>query len=741
MIRGSDRHVQAHFSAEGAEHGWIVEGATITCALNQPYLIEIDLQHDRPDADATDLFGVAGLLRVSRVEHDSSYGGIISSVRTLGRGMTGHRTRVTLEPALASLRHGRDTRIFQDLTVPEVLAAVLGEALGPYGRSARQELTRAYPKREYTVQYQESHFDFAHRLMEEEGIVYYFAQDEDVETMVLIDAPASHPRIGQPFLQYTTVGGDAGLLEQEFVTELDQVQRIATTKVATRHFDWTHPSALIDGEAKSAAPGPEREVYAHDEQLTLHGFAGAYTASDVAEQVRVRQEMHRRPQLVYQGRSTVTELRTGQRFDLVGNPHGLDGSYVVIQMRHFLLGHASRSGARDSEQGMYLNQFTAITADTPWRPQRTRVRPRIRGIQTAIVTGPPGEEIHCDEHGRIKVHFHWDRIGGYDERSSCWIRVMQTAAGSGFGAWVLPRVGWEVVVAFVDGDPDRPIVTGCLYNGDQPLPYPLPEKKAMTLFKSNTYPGGGGYNELRLDDSKDAEEIWMHGQKDWNTVIENDLTRQVGHDETQHVGNNRTRTVGVDETLTVGANRTRLVGANETVTVTANRTRMVGANESVAISANQALSVGAARQTGIGSDDELQVAGDHSVGVAGSQSIQVGVNETYKVGKNADRKVGSSANEKVGKMRKRTVGLLEMVNVGIAQMVNVAAARIVTAGMVHMLNAGKLMKLNAGSKMELNCGGAKISLTSGGKITIQGATIDVIGSGDVNVKGAMIHLN
>jgi type VI secretion system secreted protein VgrG len=747
---GRDTHVNAHFTAEGSEHlGWSVDGATVTTKLNHPYLVEIDLQTDRLDVDPAALFGASSELRIQRDELENSYGGIISSVRTLRRGDMGVRARVTLEPALAALRHGRDTRIFQDMTVPEVLEAVLNEELGPYGRGVRLELRRSYPKREYNVQYQESHFEFVHRMMEEEGIIYYFAQEGALEVMVLIDSTAQHPRIApSPLLTFSEVGGES-VHGQEFVTEFDRISNIGINQIATRHFDWTHPSAIINGRADGSADAPVRESYEHDEPFTLHGFSSAYQATDVADQVRLRRDQAARPQDTYEGIGTVTGLRTGLRFDLNGHTDGLDASYVVVEMRHFFGRRLAGAGIGDQAQMRYVNRFKAVAAESPWRPIRQRSRPRIRGIQTAIVTGPPGEEIHCDEHGRIKVQFHWDREGQMDDRTSCWIRCMQTAAGSGFGAWVLPRVGWEVVVAFVDGDPDRPLVTGCVYNGDLPLPYALPEKKMVTTFKSNSYPGGNGFNELRLDDTKQAEEIFLHGEKDWNTIIKHDHTRQVGNDETQSVGHDRTRQVANDETLSVGNNRTRMVGVNETVTVGANesrivganRSRMVGVNETIAIGVDQSTQVGANRSTAIGANDALQVAADQALTVAGSQSVKIGVSASHQVGKSADYKVGASLNEKVGKMRKRKVGIMEMVNVGVAQMINVTAARMVTVGMVHMINAGMMLMLNAGKKLELKCGSAKISMSSSGKIEISGAEVNILASGNVNAKGAMIHLN
>jgi len=614
---------------------WNVLGASVSSALNEPYFIQLDIEAERPDADPLELLGSASSLVVRRNFGENVYGGIVSAVRAHHHHGHTVRASIVVEPALAALRHGRDTRIFQEKSVPTVLREVLTDALAPYGREVQVDLLRAYPDREYTVQYQESNFNFVHRLMEEEGIVYHFETGEDgVEKLVLLDSPQQHAPIeGNPILEYSSVMGDAGLMAQEYVRAFEPVSKIVGTEVATRHFDWTHPAVLIQGHAAGggerdvpdgAAFGPPRESYEHDEQLTLHDYSLAFRAHDVADQQRVRREMQARDALTFQAESSVSAIRAGVRFDLNGHPAiALNAAYVVIAAAHYVGTHVSALGGGE-ERSNYANRFTAVPAEVPYRPRRQRVRPRVHGIQTAIVTGPPGEEIHTDEHGRVKVQFHWDRKGEMNEKTTCWIRCMQSWAGRGWGAFVLPRVGMEVVVSFVDGDLDRPLVTGCVYNGDNANPYEMPAKKMISTFKSNSYPGGDGYNEFRFDDTKDQEEIWLHGEKDWNTVIENDLNRDVLHDETQNVTRNRTRTVGNDERVRVDNNRTKTVGANETLNVGANRTRMVGANETVTIGANRAVSVVAAETTNVGADRSVRVGLKHLLTAGVSLELRCG---------------------------------------------------------------------------------------------------------------------
>ncbi|MGE0788170.1 MAG: type VI secretion system Vgr family protein [Sandaracinaceae bacterium] len=655
---------------------WRVTGATVVSALNEPYLVRLDIESEVPLTDPQKILGSSAALTLRRDLRDNVYGGIVSSVRSHhehGGLLTHHvRAQIVIEPALAALRQGRNTKIFQEKDVPTVLREVLTEALGHYGREVEVLTQRSYPKREYTVQYQESDFAFVHRLMEEEGIVYQLeAGDDGIEKLVLLDAPEQHPPIeGGPIVEYSTIGHDTGLIGQEYVRRFEPVATIVGTEIATQHFDWTHPSAKIIGQDATdpdagdgphgASYGPMRESYEHDEPLTLHDYALTYRAHDVADQQRLRRERQARDALTFEGVSTLRAFRVGHRIEL--NAHAqleLNAAYTLVAVTHHFGTHAPPDG--DHHRRHYHNEFLAVAADLPYRPRRVHPRPRIRGIQTAIVTGPANEEIHTDEHGRVKVQFHWDRLGELDDKTTCWIRCMQTWAGPGWGAFVLPRVGMEVVVSFIDGDVDRPLVTGCVYNGDRATPYELPAKKMVSTFKTNSYPGGDGYNELRFDDQKHEEEIWLHGEKDWNTVIEHDLTRTVRHDEHQTVGHNRTRNVGVNERVTVGSNRNKTVGANETLTVGANRTRMVGVDESVTIGQNQKLAVVKDQET--------------------------------KIGEN----------------------------------------RIVQVGLVH--------ELTAGVTLELRCGASTIKMESSGKISITGTELHLNATGDVFVKGKLIHLN
>ena len=409
--------------------------------------------------------------------------------------------------------------------------------------------------------------DFAHRIMQEEGIVYWFDHEGEKEVVVLIDTKDQHEPVDRPdgaSLQFAVFGTSGG--NREVVTELHRRSSVLSTRLKTRHWDWTRAD-FIEGEQEGEPPGesepfdgaasaPAREEYDQDDRpLTLHQYdpgARSYQANDVDDQGRLRRELQARDSRVGEGHSTVIAMRPGRTFELTGHRQAeLDAGYLLTRVAHRFVG----SGP---EAERYTNRFRCLPQDVPFRPSRRAVKPRIGSIQTAVVVGPSGEEVHTDEHGRIKVQFHWDRLGANDEHSSCWMRVMQPWAGPGWGAFFIPRIGMEIVVTFVNGDPDLPLVTGSVYNGRNATPYPMPDSKSKSTLKTQSL-GGAGYNEITFDDAGGSEQILVHAQKDYTETVE--------HDHATTVHNNQTQTVDVDQTESVGANQTMSVGGNRTVTV------------------------------------------------------------------------------------------------------------------------------------------------------------------------------
>lgn len=474
-------------------------------------------------------------------------------------------------PALALLDLERTSRIFQGKSVPEILEAVLGEALGAYERSVVLDLTQAYEPREYCVQWQETNLAFAHRLMSEEGIAYAFDHSGDAEVMTLRDDNVSYPELA------ATDGSTVNFTELDLTARADTVPevvhhfeprlRMGRTGVVVRDHDWTGPQSLHAEDGEPDEQGRERSTYEHGLGVTLSigsydEGVRRYQQHDAARQAPLRLEADRARLQQFEGRSTITSLTPGQVIVLNGHPQGFDGTYLVTHVRH-----QSSVVLRSDELGLIHNAFICIPIDVEHRPQRRFAKPHITSAEVARVVGPSGEEIHTDPHGRIKVQFPWDRDGAGDEHASSWIRVAHRWAGSGFGTLYIPRIGMEVVVRYLHGDPDRPIVTGAVYNGDNLLPYPLPDDKTKSTIKSNSSVGGGGFNELRYEDKAGDEQIFLHAQRNLDEVVLANHTTTVGANQTNSVHNDQTQTIHEKQTEDVHANQEMTVDGKRDVTV------------------------------------------------------------------------------------------------------------------------------------------------------------------------------
>jgi type VI secretion system secreted protein VgrG len=515
--------LQASFDST-ALNGTRVSILTLVCrdAVSEPYEARLTLGVEDPDFDSSLLLGAPATVTLARGSGLRQIHGIVREVsEPHPQKDEVTRFEAVLVPALWLLSLRRNTRMFQNQTVPEIVEAVLEEGLGPYDRTFSNHLAATYTEREYCLQYQESDLAFVQRLLEEEGIGYSFDHGGDeAEDLALWDASPDATELPGP--QRFEPTGRAAVSSDDAVTTFHLAHRTTTTSVVARDWDWTRAGdTAVEAEVRSEdALGRDRESYEFGQgrSLSLAEYsAPAYGADDATHQARVRKEAAVCEQLRARGRSQAVVLNAGAIFDLSGHP-SQDGRYFLTRVEHRL----GRSEGGVDADWSYANHFECVPADVPWRPGRRTPKPRIPGIQTATVTGPGGEEIHVDEHGRIKVQFAWDRDNPSDDTSSCWVRVEQPWAGAGWGHWFVPRIGMEVVVMFIDGDPDRPLVTGSVYNGANLLPYVLPDEKTKSTIMTQSSPGGGGFNELRFEDRAGSEEIFTHAQKDYDEVILND---------------------------------------------------------------------------------------------------------------------------------------------------------------------------------------------------------------------------
>ncbi|ATB35058.1 VgrG protein [Cystobacter fuscus] len=723
---------------------WHVRRVHTREALSELYAATIELVFEEPAVDVDTLLGSSCTLRLERVTLSRQIQGIARHVEDLGTLADKRMVRVYIVPALWELSQRIDSYIFQEMTVPEVLQDVLTEGLTPFKRQVRLSLQRVYPKREYCVQYAESDLDFVLRLMKEEGIAFYFEHVGEAEELVLVDANA-------PFQPCQTMDGGpvwianqaGGLARMETLRGLEWSTSLRPTGVVVRDFDWTRPKLDLTKDAR-AKEESGREAYLYPAELSLSGYDTGnvrYTQDDAAVRARLLREGQQQGQKKGRGRGNVTGFCPGLTFELRGHARAeLDQTYLLTRVEH--LGEAPEEQPLFSLEGSggeakperYENRFECIPLSVPFRPEYALVRSRVPGLQTALVVGPPGEEIHTDPHGRIKVKFHWDRVGQADEKASCWVRVAQSWAGAGFGMFSIPRVGMEVVIDFLEGNPDRPLVIGCVYNGANPPPTNLPEERTRSTLRTQSSPGGSGYNELRFEDAKGQEQVFLHAQKDQLRVVEHDDTTQVKNDQATTVDNNQTNTVkvnqtesvGGDQSLTVSGSRTKTVKKDETVTVEQSRTETVNVNETVTIHGERSLTVDGKETYSVGGTRAKTVTGKETVTLEAGRQTTVTTNDVLSV--SAERLVTADVKHQT------TQGPTTFTFEGGHVELNAGSyiKLVHGVGVVTIEDSGKI-SVDSGTEIKLSCGGCSIKLTPT-KIEILGAVEVCLAGGAGTVK-------
>ncbi|WJG22984.1 type VI secretion system Vgr family protein [Vibrio furnissii] len=495
-------------------------------------------------------------------------------VRCFTQGDTGHHHTfysLTLVPALERLSLRHNSRIFQLNTVPEILSILLQEmGINDYAFA----LTRDCAQREFCVQYRETDLDFLHRLAAEEGLVYSFIHEEGKHTLIFSDASDSLPKLGEP-IPYNTLAG--GMIESPYISALSVHTQSEVSQTALQDYSFKKPTYSFAQQAVGTEMDYQQPDYEHFDA------PGRYK-DDVSGKAfsQIRLDYLRRNARTATGKSNQPLLRPGVKFDLQEHlDDTLNRDWLVVRVtcqgtQPQALEEAGGNGATT-----YANQFSLIPAHRTWRAT-PQAKPQVDGPMIATVVGPEGEEIFCDEHGRVKLHFPWDRYSNGDEHSSCWVRVSQGWAGSQYGMIAIPRIGHEVIVSFLNGDPDQPIVTGRTYHATNTAPYTLPDNKTKTVLRTETHQGQG-YNELSFEDQAGSEQIYLHAQKDFDGLIENDHTSVIKHDKHLTVENDRFTLIKNNQHLTVGGESRESVTGNRTLMVEGSlhvKTGSVWVNES-----------------------------------------------------------------------------------------------------------------------------------------------------------------
>jgi len=708
----------------------LLRGFSGSEAVSQLFHFDLDLLSENDSIKFQDVVGKSVTLRTyDAAGAERPWNGFISrfSQGAQDRRLTAYRAQMV--PWLWFLTRTSDCRIFQNLKVPDIIQKIFKDLKFS---DFELRLYGTYTPRDYCVQYRETDFNFVSRLMEEEGICYFFEHQENKHVLVLADDAAAHkPCPNQKTARYDFRGGN--VTYEDVVTELSYQEEFRTGKWAQTDYNFETPSTSLAVTVNGKSP------------YEIYEYPGSYGVRSAGERLaKIRLQEQTVPAIVFQGAGGCRYFTPGNKFTLQDHYRSdLNQAYLLTAVRHMATqGGSYQVGGGASEESTYRNSFECIPASTPFRPPRITPEPFVQGCQTAVVVGPGGEEIYTDKYGRVKVQFFWDREGKKNENSSCWIRVSHPWAGQGWGAVSIPRIGQEVIVDFLEGDPDQPIITGRVYNAEQMPPFALPGQAVVSGVKSNSTKGGGGNNEISLNDTKGNELINIHAQYDQQKKVEhdervnigNDRTEQVGHDEKITIGNNRTEKVGVNETITIGSNRTEKVGANESITIGANRTENVAANETIGIGSNRTETVGSnetvtislTRTHSIGINDMLNVGAAQEITIGGLQALTVGVTRAKSVGTSESVTIGTSQTVGIGKA--------QSVNVGTDQSLNVGKKRTTSIGTDDALNVGKKWTVEAGDQIAFKTGDASFLMKKDGTVQIQCKDLTIKASGKVNIK-------
>jgi type VI secretion system secreted protein VgrG len=630
-------------------------------AISELYEIKVQMFHEEDRerfkhtaVDPKDILGKPATVRIDQYtdEYDSRfYTGIINTFSQGTRNDAFSIYYATIVPHVWMLTQKYQSRIFQHMTIPDILRKVLADF------NFSIEVTRSHKPRNYVVQYRESDWDFVSRLMEEEGIYYYFTHDGQMEKLIISDSPQSHidcPNNAEFPFHYEEL--DEDVLVTSIKTWHTDIQ-LTTGKVTLWDHNFQLPKQKLDIEQ------PSRFTVGENQKMEMYDFPGGYAsnydgidksggnnagelqniypdkdqaAKDLMEAIDAQFE-------VSFGTSLCSPMTAGHKFKLKGHPTAaLNRQYLITEIEHEADQHPDYFEDSHLEVA-YRNKFKCIPIGgtfPAFRPGRRTEKPKIYGTQTATVVGPSGEEIFTDEYGRVKVQFHWDREGKADADSSCWVRVSQGWAGNKWGIMFIPRIGMEVVVHFIEGDPDRPIITGCVYNPDAMPPYKLPEHKTKSTIKSDTHKGSG-FNEVRFEDEKDKEQIFIHAQKDKDIRVLNDCKELIKNDRHLIVENEQFEEIKKDKHLTIK--------------------------------------------------------GDHKEKIGGTMSIDVGSDIHEKVAQNYAHESGQSVHIKAGMSAVIEAGATLTLKVG-GNFININSGGIFIKGTMVMINSGGAAGSGAGAR-------------------------------------------
>ncbi len=565
-------------------------------ALSTPFLYRIDALGPLEPLAPETIVGNSVTIGFRQPDGQRHY--VNGIARSLGVGVPVARDQryytIEVVPWLSLLSYTSDCRIFHSLggggpmAVPKIVETIFQEF--GFSNFEFRSLTGTYQPREYCVQYNETYLDFIGRLLEEEGIYYYFTHERDRHKLILSDSAAGYGKLSPASLRFNPSGQYADQIER-----WERVYAIAPGRWATKDYDFQAPRTALDSDEASVAKVPVSTKY------ELFEYPGRYATRDAGSALaRRRMEAEERGLEGVRGIGACRSLHPGLTFALTDHPTAAENNQpvVVAELEFDACNEGFLPG--DKRKASYANSFRALPAKSVVRPARLTPKPSVRGIQTAFVVGPAGEEIYIDKFGRIMVQFHWDRRGRSDEKSSCWIRVAQSWAGHQWGMQTVPRIGMEVLVDFVDGDPDRPLVIGVVNNADTLPTYTLPEHKTRSGIKTRSSPGGRGFNEIRFEDKAGKEQVFVHAQRDYDLRIGHDSRTSVASGRHLNVAGGLWEWVGKNHHATIDGDHVESIGGGVSRSVGVDLHDKIGTNYAVHAGANLCLEAGASLTLKVG---------------------------------------------------------------------------------------------------------------------------------------------
>ncbi|HEY8212480.1 MAG TPA: type VI secretion system tip protein TssI/VgrG [Myxococcaceae bacterium] len=668
--------------------------------LSQLFVADVECVSLDPDWDLASLLGTESCVTLLEDGAPSRwFHGMVEEAELVAHRGDLFAYRLRLMPRLQVLAHRVRSRIFQDKSVVAIIRDVLSGA-GIPDDSVSWRVTEG-PPREYCTQWHESELAFVLRLLEDDGIFFWFEHSDAGHVLHFAEDPSAHTPIDEPSgLSFRAWRGGPGD-QREIVTRVTYTSRHVPDAVMLRDWDWRSPQGPAEARHSEAGGG----VFEHFE------FPVPFSsAAEGSRRAQHRLTAARARQRTLRGETPSLHLASGRLFQLFdAEPAAVNGEYLLLEVRHVF--ENDGAGISGQLEARYRAELTAIPGEVEFRPPLVTPRPRVAGKELAVVTGPPGEEIHVDQFGRAKVHFYWDREGKVDDTASCWLRVQQQNTA---GSQILPRVGWEVEVGFLYGDPDRPVMLQKLYNAETLPPYALPDNLMQSSLQSSSSPGGGGTNEIRLNDGGGAMEFFVHAQKDLSLAAGNNLTEQIAVDETVQVASDCSSTVTGTEDVSIGG------------------------NQSASITGAAVQETTGAKSVEVGAMDQWGVGGMHAVTVQGARTENIGglmnvlaqkVTETF----NADlttsvggvRSINSAGPilESVAGNKTETVAGAKMEIVSQSKAENIGAAKALTAGLVKV-KTGQDLSMDAGAAMAITTGGP-MAIKCGGDFSISGRSVTI----------------